>query len=43
MGFQKPYDMIPADIGGGCVTEGPFKKYVVISFILRTPADLSSA
>ena len=28
MGFQKPYDMIPADIGGGCVTEGPFKKYV---------------
>jgi tyrosinase len=29
MGFKKPYDMIPADLGGGCVTEGPFKKYVI--------------
>jgi tyrosinase len=26
MGFPKPYDMIPADLGGGCVTEGPFAK-----------------
>lgn len=26
MGFKKPYDMIPADAGGGCVTDGPFKK-----------------
>jgi tyrosinase len=25
-GFKKPYDIIPADVGGGCVTEGPFKK-----------------
>ncbi|ORY69010.1 uncharacterized protein BCR38DRAFT_406885 [Pseudomassariella vexata] len=26
MGFEPPYDMIPPGGGGGCVTEGPFKK-----------------
>jgi hypothetical protein len=43
MGFQKPYDMIPSDVGGGCVTEGPFKKYVFIFFIPHMHADTSSA
>jgi hypothetical protein len=27
-GFKPPYDVIPADEGGGCVTTGPFAKYV---------------
>lgn len=35
MGFKKPYDMIPADVGGGCVTEGPFKKYL---YLLKKPS-----
>lgn len=26
-GFKKPYDIIPADVGGGCVKTGPFAKY----------------
>lgn len=26
--FPRPYDRIPADQGGGCVTTGPFKEYV---------------
>lgn len=26
MGFSKPYDIIPAAGGGGCMTDGPFKK-----------------
>jgi hypothetical protein len=30
MGFTPPYDVIPADVGGGCVTDGPFKKCVSI-------------
>jgi tyrosinase len=25
-GFKKPYDIIPADLGGGCVESGPFAK-----------------
>jgi tyrosinase len=29
MGFKKPYDIIPADLGGGCVESGPFAKYAI--------------
>ncbi|CAI6333741.1 unnamed protein product [Periconia digitata] len=29
MGFKKPYDIIPPDVGGGCVHEGPFKNMTV--------------
>ncbi|KAF2744627.1 Di-copper centre-containing protein [Sporormia fimetaria CBS 119925] len=29
MGFKKPYDKIPADLGGGCVTSGPFANMTV--------------
>lgn len=25
-GFKAPYDMIPPDMGGGCVKDGPFAK-----------------
>ncbi|KAF2638844.1 Di-copper centre-containing protein [Massarina eburnea CBS 473.64] len=28
-GFEKPYDMIPPDVGGGCVLDGPFKNITV--------------
>ncbi|KAL5380133.1 hypothetical protein DPSP01_007936 [Paraphaeosphaeria sporulosa] len=28
-GFKPPYDIIPADLGGGCVTEGPFANMTV--------------
>jgi tyrosinase len=28
-GFRAPYNMIPADQGGGCVTTGPFKEYAL--------------
>lgn len=27
-GFKPPYDLIPADLGGGCVKDGPFAKSV---------------
>lgn len=27
-GAPAPYDIIPPSVGGGCVTTGPFKKYV---------------
>jgi hypothetical protein len=37
MGFSPPYDMIPSDVGGGCVTEGPFKKCVPTNSIPFTP------
>ncbi|KAF2679670.1 Di-copper centre-containing protein [Lentithecium fluviatile CBS 122367] len=29
MSFKPPYDMIPADLGGGCVTDGPFKNMTI--------------
>ena len=29
MPYPRPYNVIPAAGGGGCVTEGPFKEYVV--------------
>lgn len=28
-GFKKPYDIIPADVGGGCVKTGPFANMTV--------------
>ncbi|KAF2867040.1 hypothetical protein BDV95DRAFT_631483 [Massariosphaeria phaeospora] len=28
-GFKAPYDKIPADVGGGCVTDGPFKNMTI--------------
>ncbi|KAF2799260.1 Di-copper centre-containing protein [Melanomma pulvis-pyrius CBS 109.77] len=28
-GFQKPYDVIPPDQGGGCVTSGPFANMTI--------------
>ena len=30
--FTAPYNLIPPDQGGGCVTEGPFKTYVSLRF-----------
>ena len=33
MGFAKPYDVIPAAGGGGCVTDGPFAKFVSTSYL----------
>lgn len=36
-GFPKPYNMIPAGGGGGCVTEGPFKEYVFVSPLSPSP------
>ncbi|KAF2824959.1 Di-copper centre-containing protein [Ophiobolus disseminans] len=29
MAFKPPFDMIPSDLGGGCVTEGPFKNMTI--------------
>jgi tyrosinase len=43
MGFAPPYDMIPADLGGGCVTDGPFKKCVSTTSSRKNKADLSTA
>lgn len=33
--FRPPYNMIPSAGGGGCVTEGPFKEYV----LFQTPSS----
>jgi tyrosinase len=32
-GAPRPYDVIPPADGGGCVTTGPFKKSVVVSYL----------
>ncbi|EHK96133.1 hypothetical protein M7I_8168 [Glarea lozoyensis 74030] len=35
-GTPAPYDVIPPDQGGGCVTTGPFSKYFPHSFLLSS-------
>jgi hypothetical protein len=41
MGFTPPYDVIPAAGGGGCVTDGPFKKCILHSLVLQIQANIS--
>lgn len=41
MSFKPPYDMIPADVGGGCVKEGPFVKYACNSQVTSLMIELT--